>query len=140
MDKIWAAVGMNTNDWYITNVVKCRPYLPKGSGKENFTPKAEQQKKCRSYLDQEMAIIKPKVVVLLGKTAVDNVLPELRKVTMGNLRGKWFLKDSIRHFIMIHPAAILHAQRDLDLEQTYKQQTWEDIQNLKRELELEGLL
>ena len=133
MDKIFAAVGLNTNEhFYVTNVVKCRPYLPKGSGKENFTPKVEQQKLCRPFLNQEISLISPKLIVLLGKIAVDNILPELKKEPMRALRGREIQKDGITYFIMLHPAAILHAQSDPELEQQYKEQTWEDIQKLKK--------
>ena len=133
MDKIFAAVGLDTNEhFYVTNVVKCRPYLPKGSGKENFTPKVEQQKLCRPFLDQEINLIAPKLVVLLGKVAVDNVLPHLKREPMRALRGMYLEREGITYFIMLHPAAILHAQSDPELEAHYKEKTWEDIQNLKK--------
>jgi uracil-DNA glycosylase len=75
----------------------------------------------------------------LGKVAVENILPEYKARPMSELRGRIFWKDPIRYFPMLHPAAILHAQRNPELEATYKQQTWNDIQNLKRYLE-EGKL
>jgi uracil-DNA glycosylase len=143
MDKIWASVGMDTwSQWYITNVVKCRPYLPKGSGKENFTPKVEQQKQCRPYLDQEISLIKPRVIVLLGKVAVDNVLPSYKKMTMGAIRGQMVTFTGVIpvYFPMLHPAAILHAQRDPETEALYKQQTWDDIRFLKNYLVERGLI
>lgn len=142
LDKIWGAAGMDTKDWYLTNVVKCRPYMPKGSGKENFTPKAEQQKLCRGYLNQEIALLKPEVIVLLGKVAVDNVLPMYKNSTMGAVRGRWQSFSGVHtcFFPMLHPAAILHAQRDPELEALYKQQTWEDVQVLKSHLVYRGLV
>jgi uracil-DNA glycosylase family 4 len=139
MDKIFASVGLDTNeDFYVTNVVKCRPYLPKGSGKENFTPKVEQQKLCRPYLEQEIQLINPKLIVLIGKVAVDNVLPDKKKESMGMLRGQVIRQNGIVYFPMIHPAAILHATGS-DLEITYKEQTWDDIQKLKRLIQEENL-
>jgi uracil-DNA glycosylase len=131
LDKIFASVGWNTNDWYVTNVVKCRPYSPRGSGKENFTPKTEQQKLCRPYLEQEMAILKPKIVLLLGKTAVNNILPDLKKESMTSLRGKAIIRNNCTYFIMYHPAFILHSQYDPDKLKQLKEETWADIQTLK---------
>ncbi len=137
MDKIFASVGLDVeNDFYVTNVVKCRPYLPRGSGKENFTPKQEQQKLCRPILEQEIELLKPRLVVLIGKVAVDNVLPELKKESMGSVRGTIYRKEDTVYFPMIHPAAILHATGS-ELEQTYKEQTWIDIQRLKKLIEEE---
>ncbi len=132
MDQIFASVGLSTErHFYITNVVKCRPYLPKGSGKENFTPKTEQQQLCRPFIEKEIELIQPKLIVLMGKVAVDNILPEYKKQNIGMIRGQVIRKNGIVYFPMLHPAAILHAQRDPDLEQQYKEQTWEDIQRLR---------
>lgn len=131
MDKIFASVNLSTeHDFYVTNVVKCRPYLPKGSGKENYTPKLEQQKLCKPILEQEIKIVDPKLIVLIGKVAIDNVLPEFKAEKMGSMRGRVIRKDNVTYFPMIHPAAILHATGS-ELELTYKEQTWADIQKLK---------
>lgn len=136
LDKIMRAVDLDTNrDMYLTNVVHCRPYLPKGSGKENYTPKIEQQKRCKGYLEQELALINPKVIVLLGKVAVDNVLPELKKEPMYALRGRRIIKGDTTYFIMYHPAAILHAEPTPDKQYEMKVQTWDDAQSLKKIIE-----
>lgn len=140
MDKIFASVDLNTQwGFYITNVVKCRPYMPRGSGKENFTPKVEQQKLCRPFLDQEIKLVNPRLIVLLGKVAVDNLLPEFRKEPMRALRGRIVRKDGIVYFIMLHPAAILHAAYDKELEALYKEYTYQDIQALRELIIQENL-
>ncbi len=136
LDAIMRSVDLDTNrDMYLTNVAKCRPYSPKGSGKENYTPKADQLKQCKTYLDQEFDLIKPKVVILLGKIAVDNVLPELKKESMASLRGRVIDKQGTKYMIFYHPAAILHASWDPVKEQEMKEQTWEDAKKLKKLIE-----
>ena len=152
MDDIWKSVGMNTNDWYITNVVLCRPYSPRGSGKENFTPKQDQRKQCKVYLDKQIELIKPKLIVTIGAVATEAILGT-KGIKMGDYRGKLFRDRVIsikeddntvtigRPFIfpMIHPAAILHAKGNQELYDLYREQTWKDIQELKRILEQEKI-
>lgn len=132
LDKIWTSVGWDTNDWYITNVCLCRPYMPRGSGKENYTPKAEQIKTCRPYLLKQIELIEPDIIVTLGRTATEAIMGPIK--SMGSIRGRaqWikishnYIYRDYLTFPMIHPAAILR-----DPNGPYKQQTWEDIQKLK---------
>ena len=138
MDKIFGCVGWDTNkDWYATNVVLCRPVAPCGCGKENITPVPEQQRKCKVYLDKTIQIIKPDLICLLGKVAAQSVLGT--KESMKNLRGKAVFKDGIIHYIMYHPAAILHASSNPEEQQRLKELTWEDIKFLKKICELENI-
>ena len=140
MDKIFGSVGINTKDIYITNVVKCRPVAQKGSGKENFTPKVEQQKRCKTYLDSEIELLNPSLIVTLGRIATAAVT-EVPSVKMKDVRGTLVKReDGIKVFPMLHPAAILHAQRDPELQKLYKIQTWEDIQKLKNILDEDNLI
>jgi len=139
MDKIWESVELNTESWYITNVVKCRPYMPKGSGRENFTPRQEQRKLCYRYLTQEFELLDPAIIVPLGGVATAALLGE-SSVKMGEMRGKLLTVKGKMVFPMYHPAAILHAQRNPDLHQKYRQDTWKDIQELKKILQKEGLV
>lgn len=140
LDKVFASVGLDTNkDFYLTNSVLCRPYLPKGSGKENFTPKTEQIKKCRPYLDKQIEIVKPKLIVLLGKVAIANLFPEFVKTPMSTLRGRIEIRDGITYFFMLHTAAILHAKPVPIQYELYKEQMWEDINSLKELIVKENL-
>jgi DNA polymerase len=139
MDKIWASVGMDTNDWYLTNVVLCRPVAPTGSGKQNLTPKAEQRKRCRSYMAQQIDLLRPKLIVTVGAIATAAVLfkPSIR---MGSYRGVPIHQDfGYTVFPMLHPAAILHAQRDPAKHLQYRQQMWDDIRRLKTIVEENNL-
>jgi len=141
MDEIWRSVGMDTNDWYITNVVLCRPYSPRGSGKENFTPKQDQRKKCKIYLDKQIALIKPKLIVTVGAVALE-AITGLKSLKMGEWRGRLCNVSgfSAKIFPMLHPAAILHAKGNQELYDMYRQQTWNDIKSLKQMLIQEGII
>jgi DNA polymerase len=147
MDRIWKSVEMDTEDWYITNVVKCRPVAEKGSGKENLTPKSTQIERCQSYLDMEMRLLKPKLVVTIGAIATSNILGVSKHFKMTEYRGKLYnalvggwAEIPTRVFPMIHPAAILHSKGNKEQYDQYVEWTKEDIQTLKDILIKEGLL
>lgn len=138
LDKILVSVDLNPDqDFYITNVVLCRPIAAKGSGKENFTPRIQQRNRCRPYLEQQIKLIRPRVIVPLGRPATEAILG-LKNIKMGDFRGKEFTipageftPEQIRVFPMLHPAAILHAQPQPEKHQLYREQTWEDVKRLK---------
>lgn len=133
LDKIWGAAGMTTEDWYITNVVLCRPVAPWQSKKQNVTPKIEQRKRCKSYLDEQIDLLQPKIIVAIGRPATEELLG-LRNIRMGDYRGKPLNAHVGKHwgaliFPMIHPAAILHA-RGTEKYDIYRQHTWNDVRKL----------
>lgn len=128
LDKIWESVGWDTNDWYITNVCLCRPYMPKGSGKENYTPKEEQQQKCRPYLMKQIDLIDPKIIVTLGNVATRALLGEIGSI--GCVRGLIQKEQGRPIFPMWHPAYLLRNPNG-----PAKQQTWDDIRKLKQIVE-----
>ena len=92
--------GVSREEVYITNVVKCRP--PK-----NRVPNNTERDTCREYLKDEISIIKPKIICVLGNTAFNSVLggSEITKY-----RGKIAQKDNQLYFITIHPAATIYNQ------------------------------
>lgn len=132
LNQVWQSVGMNTNDWYIGNVVKCRPVAPSNSGKQNLTPSSEQRARCRLYLDIELKLLKPKLIAAMGKVAIEAILGQ-KNITVKNYRGKLFdcpYIEGCKVFPMIHTAAILHSTSTPQYD-IYRQHTWEDIQKLK---------
>jgi len=151
-DKIMESVGWSDKDWYITNVVLCRPIAPKGSGKENFTPRAEQRNKCYPYLNHQISFIRPKIIVTLGKPATETILG-FKGIRIGDYRGRltWTEVATIhgryspvekfypKVFPMLHPAAILHASSQPEKYELYRQQMWDDIRTLKKLVEEEKL-
>lgn len=92
--------GVSRDDIYITNIVKCRP--PK-----NRVPTTIERETCQEYLKQEIAIIKPKIICILGNTAFNSLLggSEITK-----FRGKLVRKDNQLYFLTVHPAATIYNQ------------------------------
>jgi DNA polymerase len=141
LDQIWSSVGMNTNDWYISNVAHCRPIAIKGSGKENLTPKTDQIERCRIFIDEEIGLLKPKIIVTVGAIATVTLLRIVR-FKMADHRGRLvdavlggWREHSTKVFPMIHPAALLHSKGNQNKYKMYKLQMWEDIQKLKTIME-----
>ncbi len=93
-------IGVMRESVYITNVVKCRP-------PNNRVPNANERSACAEYLKQEIAIIGPKIICILGNTAFNSVLggSEITKY-----RGKVVKKDDQLYFLTVHPAATIYNQ------------------------------
>ncbi len=92
--------GVSRDSVYITNVVKCRP-------PNNRVPSSIEQETCQEYLKQEISIIKPKIICILGNTAFGSILggSEITKY-----RGKVVQKDNQLYFLTVHPAATIYNQ------------------------------
>ena len=93
--------GISREEVYITNIVKCRP--PK-----NRVPTTIERETCQEYLKQEIAIIKPKIICVLGNTAFNSLLggSEITK-----FRGKLVRKENQLYFLTVHPAATIYNQK-----------------------------
>ncbi len=99
LDKMLKAVDLDRNtNIYIANMVKCRP-------PENRDPLPHEQEECREWLDRQIEIIKPKIIVLLGRIAAMRFINPDIKITREH--GKFFEKDNILYMPMLHPAALL---------------------------------
>jgi uracil-DNA glycosylase family 4 len=90
---------------FITNIVKCRP-------PNNETPKPECVSACLPYLKAQIALLKPRVIVLLGNTALTALLG--KKYRLQDLRGKARKKDGIIYFVTYHPAAVLRSPNTIE--------------------------
>ena len=97
--------GISRDDIYITNIVKCRP-------PSNRVPKTNERETCQEYLKQEISIIKPKLICILGNTVFNSILggSEIMKY-----RGKVAQKNKQLYFISIHPAATIYNQKLVDV-------------------------
>ena len=84
MNKAFDAVGIEREEVYIANIVKCRP-------PNNRVPEADESKACLDYLRNQVILVKPKIIVLLGSTALKNILGEEHKISRE--RGKWIEKN-----------------------------------------------
>ena len=119
LTKIIEAMGFSREEIYIGNVLKCRPDMPPGvSG--NRKPRGEEMETCLPWLEQQIALIKPKVLVALGATALEGLLGETGAV--GKTRGRWFDFRGIPVMATYHPAYLLRNQS-----LTEKRKVWEDM-------------
>ncbi len=99
--KLFAQVGLERErDLYICNTIKCRP-------PQNRKPTPAEKKACRPFLEAQIALIQPKIIVLCGATAVSSLLPhEKRSITQ--VRGQWFDHASGAKIIAVfHPSYLL---------------------------------
>ena len=101
MDKAFQGVGIKREEVYIANIVKCRP-------PNNRNPEKDEALACREYLESQIELVKPEIIVLLGSVALKNVLGEEYGITSS--RGKWFEKDGIKYIATFHPAALLRDE------------------------------
>ena len=90
--------GFTRDDVYITNVVKCRP-------PNNRQPITEERDACKQYLSEELKIIKPKIICILGNTAYSSLL-DGNSITKN--RGKLVKNNDQLYFVTVHPAAIIY--------------------------------
>jgi uracil-DNA glycosylase family 4 len=112
LDNMLAAIDLKRgNDVYIANIVKCRP--PK-----NRNPEPAEARACEPYLARQVRLIKPKLIVALGKVAAQNLLNS--EAPVGALRGKVLAYDGIPLIVTYHPAYLLRTLAD-------KAKAWEDL-------------
>lgn len=118
LEKMLAAIGEDRNSVYIANVVKCRP-------PENRTPQPDEAAACLPYLRMQTALIRPKVILLLGSTALRAVLGEEMRITRD--RGQWVEKKGVWMMPTFHPAALLR-------DESKKRPVWEDLKKVRDKL------
>jgi DNA polymerase len=118
--------GISRDDVYITNIVKCRP-------PNNRVPNTDERSTCQEYLKEEISIIKPKIICVLGNTAFNSILggSEITK-----FRGKIIRKNNQLYFITIHPAATIYNQKLIDVLNEDITKLFELIKELKNNNEI----
>jgi uracil-DNA glycosylase family protein len=111
LDKALAAAGIDRKDVYVTNIVKHFKWEPRGKRRLHKKPNALEISACRPWLDAEISVVKPEVVVLLGATAAQGMLGSQFRVT--KQRGQW-VQSNIAPLVMatVHPSSILRAPDD----------------------------
>lgn len=101
MNMAFDAIGLNRDDVYIANIVKCRP-------PSNRNPQDDEAIACLDYLRNQVILVKPKIIVLLGSVALKNILGKEYGITAS--RGKWIEKKGILYMPTWHPAALLRDE------------------------------
>ena len=123
LTRMLLAIDLPRDRVYICNVVKCRP-------PNNRVPEPQEAAACMLHLRMQVALVRPKVIVLLGSTAAKNTLGEDIRITRD--RGKWFERKGVWMMPTYHPSALL---RDT----SKKRDAWEGMQSLRDKLMELGL-
>ena len=118
LDDMLAMIGLNRRNIYITNSVKCRP-------PENRDPLNTEKDACRGYLKRQMELMRPKIIVCLGRVSAMELIKEDFKITQEH--GQFFEKDGTLMMALYHPAALLRDPHK-------KPDTFQDLKNLQAKI------
>jgi DNA polymerase len=128
LTRIIQAMGLTRETVYIGNILKCRPDTP-GQAAGNRKPTPEEMKTCIPYLHEQIDLIRPKVIVALGATAVEGLLGKTIGIT--RLRGSWRTYRGTPLMPTYHPAYLLRNQAPSE-----KRRVWEDMLQVMEKLGL----
>ena len=118
LDKMLAAINLDRSMVYIANIVKCRP-------PQNRDPLPEEQTACIRYLRQQFKLIRPQIIVCLGRIAAKAIIEPDFKITRD--RGKWYNKKGIDIIATYHPSALLR-------DESKKPAAWQDFKAIRDKL------
>jgi DNA polymerase len=112
LDTLLGRIGLQRSDVYITNVLKCRPPM-------NRDPMPHEGEACSPYLKQQLELVQPKVVLVLGRHALERLMPGQGSIS--RLHGSLIKRGDVAYVPLYHPAAALHngalvadLERDFD--------------------------
>jgi len=117
LNKMIEAMGFARSDVYIANVVKCRP-------PGNRDPEPDEIEACEPFLKSQIAAIRPRVIVALGRFAVQTLLHDATPIS--RLRGRWREYEGVKLMPTFHPAYLLRSPAE-------KKPAWEDLQLVMKE-------
>ena len=115
LDKMLSSIDLSRDDIYILNVLKCRP-------PDNRDPSKMEIEKCEPYLKEQLKIIKPKLIVALGRISAMTILRTKESLT--NMRNQIFDYEGIDFLVTYHPAALLRNPN-------FKKYAWEDFKLIR---------
>jgi uracil-DNA glycosylase family 4 len=119
LDRMIEAMGLGRDDVYVCNVVKCRP-------PDNRKPELDEMAACLPYLNEQLDLIQPRVIVALGATAVQGLFGTTEGIT--RLRGKWkTYRGQVDVMPTFHPAYLLRTP-------AAKREVWDDLQEVLRKI------
>ena len=120
LDRMLAAIGLDRKtNCYIANIVKCRP-------PENRNPMPDEQASCFSFLEAQIHILKPKLILCMGKIAIEKLTGQT--VSINAQHGEFFEYNGIPVMPTYHPSALLRNEE-------LKRPAWEDLKKFKRRLD-----
>ncbi|MGI9234501.1 MAG: uracil-DNA glycosylase [Woeseiaceae bacterium] len=111
LDEMLRAIGQRREDVFIANILKCRP-------PDNRDPKAEESAACRPYLERQIQLVQPKIILAVGRIAAQNLLASDEPV--GRMRGRRHELDGIPLVVTYHPAYLLRSP-------SQKHKSWQDL-------------
>jgi uracil-DNA glycosylase family 4 len=126
LNRILQVMGLSRQCVYIANILKCRPDTP-GQTAGNRKPTGDEMKACLPYLQEQIDLIRPKVIVALGATAVEGLLGKTTGIT--RLRGHWQSYRGVPLMPTYHPAYLLRNQALAE-----KRKVWEDMLQVMEKL------
>lgn len=118
LDDMLSIIGLGRHNCYIGNIVKCRP-------PQNRDPSPTEQEACMGWLRMQTKLLKPKIIVCLGRIAAQKLIKEDFRITKEH--GVWFEKGGIRFIALYHPSALL---RDM----AKRPDTFRDLKKLQQML------
>lgn len=119
LDEILNIIDLNRDNYYIANIVKCRP-------PNNRDPMETEQESCIGYLQEQIALVQPKIIVCLGRIAAGRLIHQDFRITREH--GQWVQKDGIWYTAMYHPSALL---RDM----SKRPETFADLLQLRAKMQ-----
>ncbi len=130
LTQIIQTMGLTREDVYIANILKCRPDTP-GQTAGNRPPTPDEMERCLPYLHAQIDLIRPKVIVTLGATAVDGLFGKTPGVGITRARGKWRQYRGIPVMPTYHPSYLLRPNAN-----NVKRETWEDMLQVLERLQI----
>jgi len=132
LDRMLLAIGLPREDVFICNTVKCRPTLDLGNRLANRPPTPDEMANCRGYLDQQIEIIRPRVILALGAPAAKSFMGE--RFSISKQRGQWFDGPAATPIMAtFHPAYILRMTGGAMIE--VKKLVWNDLKAVRSRLD-----
>jgi len=119
LDRMLDAIELDRQQVYIMNTIKCRP-------PNNRDPKADEVQSCNLWFEQQLDLLQPKMLCLLGRVAAQTVLET--DAPLGSLRGRWHDYNGIPAWVTYHPAYLLRSPQQ-------KHKSWHDFTMLSRRLQ-----
>lgn len=118
LDDMLEMIGLNRSKVYIANIVKCRP-------PQNRDPLHVEQDACIGFLRRQTALLRPKILICLGRIAAKAIIQEDFKITVQH--GKWFERGGVQMTAIYHPSALL---RDV----SKRPETFEDLKSIQAKM------
>ncbi len=116
LDRMLHALKLDREKVYIMNTIKCRP-------PNNRDPRPDEVQACSLWFDQQLDMVQPKMICLLGRVAAQTILQT--DAPLGSLRGRWHDYQGIPVWVTYHPAYLLRSPRQ-------KEKSWQDMRQLQR--------